>query len=73
MNWRRSATGNWVAYDGKNYYTVLSLVCFDDKNKACRRYRLRVNNSAVGGANPKLFKSVTGAKKYAESLVGEGR
>jgi hypothetical protein len=32
-----------------------------------------VNQSAVGGATPKLFNSVTGAKKYAESLVGEGR
>lgn len=67
MNWRRSATGNWVAYDGKNHYAINSLSCYEGR-KPCRRYRLRVNSSAVGGATPKLFKSVTGAKKFAESL-----
>lgn len=73
MNWRTGPlTGRWVAYDGKNYYSIESLVCFVGR-KSCRRYRLRVNQSAVGGATPKLFNSVTGAQKYAESLAGEGR
>ena len=73
MNWRRSATGHWAAYDGKNHYSVGRPVCFDAKNRSVYKYRLRVNDSAVGGATPKLFNSVTGAKKYADSLVGEGR
>jgi hypothetical protein len=74
MNWRKSATGSWVAYDGKNYYAVEPLNCFTKGGcgggKLLIRYRLRVNQAAVGGAdNTKLFASVAGAKKHAESMV----
>jgi hypothetical protein len=68
MIWRTGPlTGRWVAYDGKNYYSIESVICFVGK-KPCRRYRVRVNQSSIGGAEPKLFKSVNEAKKYVESL-----
>jgi len=73
VDWRKSATGHWVAYDGKNHYSVQSLACFDARNKPCRRYRLRVNTLAVGGEKPKLFVSAAAAKKYADSMKGEVR
>lgn len=73
LTWKRSATGNWVAYDGKNHYVIDSLVCFtgSGRGKACRRYRLRVNTSAVGGASPTLFLSAVAAQKHALALTNK--
>jgi hypothetical protein len=68
LAWKRSATGNWVATASGCRFSINSLVCFQGR-RSCRRYRLRVNESAVGGARPNLFASVSAAKKHAQTLV----
>lgn len=65
LAWKRSATGNWVAFDGRNRYSIESLACYEGKRQV-RRYRLRINGSAVGGAHPRLFPSVAAAKKWVQ-------
>jgi len=74
MNWRKSATGSWVAYDGKNYYAVEPLNCFTKEGcgggKLVIRYRLRINQAAVGGADKtKLFVSAAAGKKFADEMA----
>lgn len=67
MNWKRSATGNWVSYFAKRRFVIESLACWEAK-KQVRRYRLRVDGSAVGGVRPVLYKSVAGAKRAAGEI-----
>lgn len=67
MDWRRSATGNWVSFFAQRRFTIDSLACYIGK-KQVRRYRLRVDGSAVGGARPELYKSVAAAKRAAGEI-----
>lgn len=73
MNWRRSATGNWVASNGMTRFVIESLACWKGP-KQVRGYRLRINGSAVGGVTGEMFPSLAAAKKYAgekESKIGQ--
>lgn len=73
MNWKKSATGKWVATFTRRF-SIEPMNCFPSggRGKLVIRYRLRVDGSAVGGVTPVMFPTVELAKLAAVEILAYG-